>query len=133
MTTHILDASAILALLYQEPGWKKVKEVLLAEKHAMSSVNYAEVVSKSRDGGIPMPALQEILAQLNLSILPFDQAQATIVGDLRPPTRGLGLSLGDRACLALAITLGATAVTADRAWLSLPPDLSVPILYLRDR
>jgi PIN domain nuclease of toxin-antitoxin system len=130
MKPHVLDASALLALLHQEPGWETVRDLLLLENHVISSVNVAEVVGKAREGGIPQAEAEALLASLNLDVRAFDTAQALIAGDLRPATRAAGLSLGDRACLALAVSLGGTAVTADRAWKAVP-ELPVPILNIR--
>lgn len=130
MSPHVLDASALLALLHQEPGWEAVRDLLLLENHVISSVNVAEVIGKAREGGIPLPEVEALLASLNLDVRPFDTAQALIAGDLRPATRSAGLSLGDRACLALAMSLKGTAITADRAWQALPA-LPVPIVNIR--
>lgn len=111
----VLDASAVLALLNDEPGAQSVARHLEGGA-SISSVNYAEVVSKLSDYGMPADAIQDALAELGLQVAPFTEDQARICGYLRAPTREAGLSLGDRACLALATVDGAVAVTADRGW-----------------
>jgi ribonuclease VapC len=112
--TYVLDASAVLALLNGEPGAAKVDAAL--DKSVISAVNVAEVVGKLCESGVPEEAVDRILAGLNLSIVAFDADQAVIAGRLRPLTKALGLSLGDRACLGLAISRKARALTAERVW-----------------
>lgn len=111
---YVLDASAVLVLLNSEPGAAKVDAAL--DKSVISAVNLAEVVGKLCESGVPEDAVDRILAGLNLSIVAFDADQAVIAGRLRPLTKALGLSLGDRACLGLAITRKAKALTAERIW-----------------
>ena len=84
----------------------------------MSSVNLSEVLSRAADKGMSPSAMAALQAALPFEIIPFDkaQAQAQTAASLRPPTQALGLSLGDRACLALAIERQAVALTADRVW-----------------
>jgi ribonuclease VapC len=110
----VLDASAVLALLQQEPGATRVAEVL--PDAWISAVTLSEVIAKLVDHGVPRGALVPALWQLGMRVHVFDGDSAIRTGDLGAPTRALGLSLGDRACLALAQALGAVAVTADRAW-----------------
>jgi len=86
----------------------------------MSAVNLSEVVAKLVDHGMPADAVHAVLEALSIEIHSFDRDAGYAAGKLRRNTRAAGLSLGDRACLALAIHLGTTAVTADRAWGSLP-------------
>lgn len=125
MTRYVLDTSAVLAYFWQEPGWERVADLLTGKDHAISSVNLAELVGKARLEGMPEAAVPEMLAALELDVRPFDDAQALACGLLQPSTRPAGLSLGDRACLALAASLGAVAVTADRPWLTLNLDIRV--------
>ena len=116
----VLDASAFLAYLQGEPGSKTVRDAL-AEGCCMSAVNWAEVISKVAELGKPS---YELIAELTdrhllgaaLRIVPFDDSDAALVGDLRPQTRHLGLSLGDRACLALGSRRDCAVLTADRDW-----------------
>ena len=110
----VLDASALLAYLQDEPGGERVREVLA--QSVMSTVNWAEVIGKARDDGVDTRGLREDLASLGLALEPFSADQAEIAGRLKERTRQFGLSLGDRACLALGSERGETVYTADRAW-----------------
>ncbi|RSU45242.1 type II toxin-antitoxin system VapC family toxin [Sphingomonas sp. S-NIH.Pt15_0812] len=109
----VLDASALLCLLNDEPGADRVAGVLA--RSLIGATNLAEVVSKLRERGLSLDEVKEALGGLHLDIRPLTQSQAMLIGDLRPATRPLGLSLGDRACLALAIELGAEIYTTDAA------------------
>jgi PIN domain nuclease of toxin-antitoxin system len=128
MSKVVLDASALLALLNQEAGAQLLTPELLSDA-AMSTVNLAEVQTKLvRDGFGPDEAWE--LAQAPISgAEPFTAEQAKIAGTLVRQTRTLGLSLGDRACLALAILLRAPVYTADKDWKTLK--LGLPIHILR--
>jgi len=110
----VLDASALLALLNNEPGAELVAEAL--PQGAISAINLSEVVAKLSEAGMPEEAIQEALRALPLEVVSFDQEQAYEAGLLRLRTRGVGLSLGDRGCLSLARKLGLPALTADRTW-----------------
>jgi PIN domain nuclease of toxin-antitoxin system len=112
--TVLLDASALLAAVNEEPGGKRVAECL--DDAAISAVNLAEVATKLREFGWQSKEVSDLLADLQLEILPFDQQDAMKTADLRGPTRKLGLSLGDRACLATAQRTGYRVLTADGAW-----------------
>ncbi len=114
MIKYILDTSAVLALLFLENGHKNV-EPLLSES-AMSTVNVAEALTKLAQDKISLEASSKELFALNLRIIDFTTSQSIQVAELRPITKHLGLSLGDRACLALTMQENATAVTADRNW-----------------
>jgi ribonuclease VapC len=112
----VLDASAVLAYLWKEKGWSKVEQHLLSESVLISSVNLAEVASKALERGMDQQVAREMLANLGMQEIAFDSGAAWKCALLRVPTRQLGLSLGDRACLALASATGSTAVTADQSW-----------------
>ena len=107
----VLDASALLCLLNDEPGAERVLDVLT--QSVVGTTNLAEVVSKLRERGVPLDEVREALGGLHLDVRPLSPAQAMIIGDLRPATKPLGLSLGDRACLALAVDLQAEMLTTD--------------------
>ena len=109
----VLDASALLCLLNDEPGADRVVDVLT--RCVMGTTNLAEVVSKLRERGLSLDEVREALGGLHLDVRPLSPAQALTIGDLRPATKPLGLSLGDRACLALAIDLQAEVFTTDGA------------------
>jgi len=117
----VLDASALLAMLQDEPGGDIVQELL--ETAAISSVNWSEVTQKALERQMEIEELRHDLEALGLEILPFTAVLAETTARLRSATRKVGLSLGDRACLALAAVLGLPAVTTDRIW----PDLGLPI------
>lgn len=109
-----LDASALIALLRQEPGHERVEPAL--EGALLSAVNLAEVLSFFTRDGFDGDELLLRIKRLPIEIVPFSEQHAGIVAALMPITRPLGLSLGDRACLALALARGVTALTADRTW-----------------
>lgn len=123
----VLDASAFLALLNAEPGWERVAEVL--PRSVISSVNLAEVVGKLVDHGVPEAEIGSLLAGLSVEVAPFDRAAAMAAGELRRIDGGRQLSLGDRACLALARLRGEAALTADRYWIQV--DAGAEVLLLR--
>jgi ribonuclease VapC len=123
----VLDASALLALINGEPGWKVVAATL--PEAAISAVNLAEVVTKMVDIGIPEEDAWAEAADLVPLIIDFGPELAHATAGLRVMTRPLGLSLGDRACLALAQQLHLPALTADTAWRRL--SIGVEIRFLR--
>ena len=100
MAKTVLDASALLAFIYREPGAERVTGVL--GEAAISTVNYSEVVTKlALRNRSPQRILDE-LTEFELEVVDFNRALAEDAGLLATATRGQGLSLGDRACLALA-------------------------------
>jgi len=129
MTTWVLDTSAVLAYFWGEPGSERVAAVLESGEHVISAVNLSELVSKFIDHGIPDEDIPRLIAGLELAVNDHDVTLAQETGTLRRTTRHLGLSLGDRACLALARRLNATALTADRPWTNL--DLGIAVECLR--
>jgi PIN domain nuclease of toxin-antitoxin system len=127
MSKIVLDASALLALLNQEPGTQQLTPEVLREATA-STVNLAEVQTKLvREGADPEEAWELALTPIS-EAEPFTSEQAKIAGSLIKQTRPLGLSLGDRACLALAMMLKATVYTTDRDWKNLKLDLRIRLL-----
>jgi len=125
----VLDTSALLAWLWQEPGWERVDAAFTRMDCRIGTVNWAELVSKLTERIADEGEARHLLAQLPATREDFGETDAFDCGWLRTPTRALGLSLGDRACLALARRLGAVALTADRSWLKL--DLGVTIECIR--
>jgi PIN domain nuclease of toxin-antitoxin system len=113
-----LDSSAVLAVLLGEPGANKVQAVLPGA--LISTVNVAEVMTKLCERGMPDAEAREAVEALGLETIDFGVDQAFLTGGLRVATRAAGLSLGDRACLALARLHGGVAITADRAWSGVP-------------
>lgn len=123
MSEAVLDASALLALVRDEPGADDVTTLL--DSAVVSAVNLSEVVAKLADSGMPEAAIYATLEEVELSVVSFDRSHAYAAGYLRPMTRQAGLSFGDRACLALARQLGVPAITTDRRWLELDLDVAV--------
>lgn len=122
-----LDASALLAFLFRETGHEKVSGRL--PESCLSTVNLAEVMGRfAHDGHDPVPLL-DLLHAGGLDLVPFDEEQAARAAALLPLVKSRGLSLGDRACLALAASRDMPAITADRAWTGL--DIGIDIELIR--
>jgi PIN domain nuclease of toxin-antitoxin system len=121
----VLDASAVLAYLQDESGCEKVHEALSEGKAIISSVNYAEVVGKLQDAGLPDASVQTVMGNLDLHIEPLSTQHAWLTGLMRASTKELGLSLGDRACLALASILQLPVITADKQWEKLLTEVTI--------
>ncbi len=114
MSSLVLDASALLAVLQREPGAERWAESI--EGAIASTVNIAEVIAKLLETHMPVGAARAILDELTLTVVDFDIEQAVTTAQLRDRTKHLGLSIGDRACLALAQRRKLPVLTADRAW-----------------
>jgi ribonuclease VapC len=127
VSNSVVDSSAVLILIQDEPGAAEAASVVAAGT-LISSVNFSEVVAKLADRGIPEREIQSRLAQLVLQIVDFDADQALRAGMLRPVTRTAELSLGDRACLALVQGRNLPAVTADRSWRSLNIGIEIRLI-----
>ena len=127
MTEYVLDASALLAMLNAEKGAELVQELL--PESVVSTVNLAEVVTRLSAIGMPELDIRNALSLLGLVIVSYDEKQAYQTGFIQVNGKSHGLSLGDRACLSLAKEVGATAVTADRAWIDL--EIGIPIRLIR--
>jgi ribonuclease VapC len=124
--TCVLDASALLAFLHHEPGHAAVDAVLRGA--TISSVNWSEVIQKALARGVDVVGLQSDLSALGLTVLPFTADDAEVTAQLWVQTRALGLSLGDRACLALGLRRGQPVLTADRSWQQLSVGADVRII-----
>ena len=118
-TRFVLDASALLVYLQRESGYERVREAL-AQGAAMSTVNLAEVYAKAVDRNLPLGEIAGRLEALGLNVVSFTNEDARESAMLYPKARRLGLSLGDRACLALGVRLGLPILSADRAWKGFP-------------
>lgn len=116
MIKRVFDASAILAVYYGEPGKKKVRSLLDTSQPLMSAANLCEVLTKLLEDGLEAESVWDTFQALEIEIADFDAVSALKAAELRPVTKHLGLSLGDRACLALAIQENAVAVTSDKSW-----------------
>ncbi len=122
----VLDASAILAVLFNEPGSKAILPHL--QGGLLSAVNLAEVYARLLAGGAPADFAWDRVLHLGCVVSPFDDQQARLAGELRGVSRSLGLSFGDRACLALATQRHATAYTTNPAWRSLSLGIDVKVI-----
>jgi ribonuclease VapC len=126
MNEYVLDASALLAMLQNEPGSDIVQKKLASS--IISSVNFSETVSRLVRYGMPEKEIKDMLGLLGLEVIPFTEELAYLSGFLVDATKSFGLSFGDRACLALSKHLNRIALTADRAWLSISADIKVEII-----
>jgi len=114
MAAVVFDASAILALLSDEPGADRVEPYV--GDGLLSAVNFHEVIKELLRRGIPIETAVELLDALHLDVRPHDQHDAIAAARLYPATRHFGCGLGDRTCMALAIAENLPAITADRMW-----------------
>ena len=128
---HVMDASALLALARGEHGYELVEEMIQTKECVISSVNMAEVGAKLIDKGLPETQLPRVLLQFQVDIIDFNLEQAARSASLRPLTRSFGLSLGDRACFALAQLMNGCVVTADRAWSDVEDALQLKVIQIR--
>lgn len=131
MSKAVLDASAVLALIMDEPG-AGIVESAVAEGAVMSAVNVAEVLTKlvERDRGSGPRALRAF-GDLGIAIIPFDDEHALYAATLRHQTKDFGLSLGDRACIALGMRLKLPVLTADGAWRKVQYDGLMDLVLIR--
>ncbi len=122
----VLDSSAVLALLWDEPGSDKVANVW--EDAVISSINASEVVGKIVDRGVRPEQAADLFLSLALRVIAFDTEMAMLCGQLRHETKALGLSLGDRACLALGLLHKIEIYTADRIWAKIDDDILITVI-----
>lgn len=129
MSEVVLDASAVLAVLQHEIGYEMVRPQMFGAY--VSSVNLAEIGTRLSDRGVAMAAARIMVESLGVRIIAFDEDLAYESAALRRQTRTHGLSLGDRACLALAQREGLPVMTADRSWSKL--DIGIDIKLIRGK
>jgi PIN domain nuclease of toxin-antitoxin system len=122
-----LDASALIALIYQEKGHDIVEKYLSSAE--ISTVNFSEVAAYLIKKGIPSKEATALLQDLSLTVIDFNQTQSLQAGQLILTTSAKGLSLGDRACIAMAHERKRAALTADKAWSTL--DLNIKVILIR--
>jgi ribonuclease VapC len=123
----VLDASALLAVVFREPGMDRVNEAI-RDGAVILTVNLAEVVTRILQRGSDESDMRRILTAIDPVVVPFDEELAYRAGLLRSATRSAGLSLGDRACLALAERLGVPALTTDRVWSTLQLGIQIEVI-----
>ena len=128
VTRCVLDASTVLAVVFEEAGTDAVSKAIRSVA-AMSAVNAAEVAARLHEDGWLEAEVALVLDEIGIEILPFDHQCALLSGRYRPATRSLGLGLGDRACLTTANLQQCPALTADRAWEAL--DIGVEVVCIR--
>ena len=128
---YVMDASAVLAQMQSETGAEVVDNLVLEHECVISTVNLTEVATKLMDKGLAPERLARTLAELNVQPIDFDHEQSMLCAKLRLTTKTAGLSLGDRACLALAQLMQGTAVTSDHAWQDVKNLVDVKILQIR--
>ena len=126
MTAVVLDSSAVLAVYFDEPGADRVRAVLPGA--LLSAVNYAEAIGKCLERGETLAVTLRKLDALGVTVVAHDASLAQRAGELLPLTRRFGLSLGDRACLALAERERLPVLTSDRAWKAIAMGLDIRLI-----
>ena len=129
MTTIVLDASALIAMLKQEPGGDRVAAIIGDTK--ITAINYAEVISHFCHAGMPTIEVDAMLRPLPMVVVSADEKLARLAGHLRTMTSSAGLSLGDRFCVALAQLEKLPAWTFDRNWQAISEAVQVEITIIR--
>lgn len=126
MTVSVFDSSALLAMTFDEPGADIAARSL--DDGLISAVNAAEVLGRYLDQGASDDQARRWFEDFGLDVRPFDRGLAFAAGLLRRQTRDHGLSLGDRACLSLAMRERTAVVTADKAWETLDLDVEIQLI-----
>jgi ribonuclease VapC len=126
----VLDTSAVLAILFREPGQDVVRSAL-HEGALLSTVNFAEAITRLVRDGMAADRAAAAITALPIGLRDLDAELATDAGALFDQTRPFGLSLGDRACLALARQESVPALTGDRVWVQVAPLLGVEVRLIR--
>lgn len=126
MTAAVVDSSALLAVINAEPGAERATAWL--DGASISAVNHAEVMTKLVEMGLPREVARLVVQKIGIQVLDYDVNLADRTGELRMRTKHLGLSLADRACLALAERERAFVVTADRSWAKADLDLDIRLI-----
>ena len=122
----VFDTSAILALIKAEPGWDKAAAVFPSA--VLCTVNAAEVYTKFAEWQLPRHEQAKYQVMIQEIVVPFDSDLALRTGAFRSATRQFGLSLGDRACLALAHRLGVRAMTTEKIWAKLQVGVEIEVI-----
>ena len=126
--TQLLDASALLAVAFNEHGAEQVMLALSRPHVGITVTNLTEVVSKLRQRGMSMAGCRAFIDDLQLTVVRADTETAFLAGELHAHTGWAGLSLAHAMCLATAVQLEASVVTADRAWARLDVGVSIQVI-----
>lgn len=126
----VLDASAVLALAFGEPGQQRVLDAIL-DGAEMTTANFAEVATRYVLRGASAEDILAVRGNLSVVLVPIDEDLATRAALMTKETKSAGLSLGDRLCLALGQRSGRTVLTADRAWKAVAPALGLTVEVIR--
>lgn len=126
--TCVLDTSALIAFLRQETGWQEVAGYLAQDTY-ISEINRAEFYTYMVRQGQAVESAREVIRKTELIPVEFNETQAARVAELYPVAKQCGLSLGDRACLALALVRSLPVITADKVWQGL--DVGVKVIVIR--
>jgi len=129
MAAVVLDSSAVLAAVLGEYGGDAVFKVL--DEASISTVNLAEVYTYAAINAFATDAIDTFFTETGIEVVPFGHDHAVLAGQFAAFTKKTGLSLGDRACLALAKSRQATVLTADRVWANFAAELGLSITLLR--
>ena len=122
----VIDASALLAAIHKEKGGDIVEQNI--DHCVISAVNWSEVLQKLERAGIDTDQIESALKALGLEVLDFTDEEARITSKLWKPSKTLGLSLADRACLATGIHLNIKVITADKAWAEMEIDIEIVLI-----
>lgn len=122
-TKYVLDASALMVLINEEHGHEKIADYL--PESCMSAVNLSEVISILHSTTMPIKEIKRLIQDLVHAVIPFDEIHAYETAELRFLTKDNGLSLGDRACIALGKIKNLSVITADKVWASLNIDAKI--------
>jgi PIN domain nuclease of toxin-antitoxin system len=126
---HLLDTSALIALIKKEPGYEMIETIIA--NSAISSVNLSELVAVLTRSGIADVDIDEIIEDIVPEIIPFCENTSIRAGKLLTITKTYGLSLGDRACISTGDFYGMEIHTADKVWLKLQPRITTKITVIR--
>lgn len=129
MTRFLFDSSVVIAILRRETGYQNGEKYI--SHGAISAVNWAEVAGFMGRNNAPVDIIQQTLAKYPLKVLPYEEDLVVPTGYLTAGRKRLGLSLGDRACLATAIKYKLPVLTADRVWKELEKELRLDIQVIR--
>jgi len=124
--TAVLDSSAVLALLQNEAGSAMVRDLIYGA--LVSAVNLTEIHAKMIGSGFPAPISWKRIVAFQCDVCSYTEDHARVAAELIQITKPFGLSLGGRACLALAIERKATVYTTDKIWKQIPLGIVVEVI-----